>query len=135
MVTWDIVPFEGLGPLRFGMARTEIRTLLPYRYREFAKVIGTSQTTDAYDDPGLHLYYDDGNQLEFIEAFEPADPVFEGIHVLSPDRGAVLEQLKGLGYHARYDDGGYFLDNLGFTLYAPGETIEAVSVFRKGYYS
>jgi hypothetical protein len=41
--------------------------------------------------------------------------------------------LSTLGLVSRYDDG-YFFDKAGFALQVIGGLVEAVSVYRKGYY-
>ncbi len=134
MQAWQVIPFEGLGPLRFGSSRAEIRTLLGDGFKTFAKQPASLAVTDAYENLGLHLYYDSAERLEFIEAFEPIDPIYSGIHLLGSDRTLVLHELQKIGHMHRFDDGGYFYDELGFALYAPIEPIEAVSLFRPGYY-
>lgn len=134
MQAWQVRPFDGLGPLGFGLSRAEIHALLGDGFKTFAKQPASVAVTDAYEDLGLHLYYDSAERLEFIEAFEPTDPIYSGVHLLRSERTLVLQELQESGHMPRFDDGGYFYDELGFALYAPIERIEAVSLFRPGYY-
>ncbi len=93
-----------------------------------------SNEVDSYDELGFHLYYDESDRLEFIEAFEPCDPIFDGVRLLDHNLGAVLGRLGELGHSYRCHDKGYDFEGLGFVLYVPLESIEAVSIYRRGYY-
>ena len=134
MSDWIIRPYEGLGGLYFGMGRSEAHIALGSEAESFRKAPSSTEETDAYDLLGLHLYFDEDDRLDFIEAFSPCEPKFANISLLSENAQTVLAKLESLGHEANYDDGGYFFDELGFVLYAPSEEIEAVSVYRKGYY-
>lgn len=130
---WEIIPFEGLGNLRFGMKRLRVRDLLGDEYDSFRKG-ASSQLTDAYNRLGLHLHYDAEDRLEFIEAIPPrCIPVYHGVELMD-DLATVFRRLAKLGYEPRYDNEGYLFDELGFALYAPMETVEGVSAYRRGYY-
>jgi hypothetical protein len=133
-VRMEVRPFEGLGDLRFGMSRADVRALLGPEFRSFKKTPLAKTLTDAYTQLGLHLYYDDQDRLEFIEAFQPCIPIFRGIELLGRPE-VVLEQLRktGVGIPRRDSDGNFF-DDLGFALYSPGDVVEGVSVYKKGYY-
>ncbi len=124
------MPFEGLEDLRFGTPRLVVRALLNTDFETFEK--GESEL-DSYDDLGFHLYYDGHDRLEFIEAFEPCDPMFNGVRLLG-DLETVLRRLGELGYRCEYHDEGYHFAGLGFVLYIPLEFIEVVSIYRRGYY-
>src|SRR6266480_1366133 len=128
----EIRPFEGLGDLRFGMSRRDVRTLLGQEFRSFKKTPLADSLTDAYTQFGLHLYYDGQDRLELVEAFQPCVPIFRGVELLGP-RKVVLEGLReaGVGSPRRDADGELFHD-LGFGLYSPGDMVEGVSVYRKG---
>ena len=62
----NVLPFGGLGELRFGTSRAAVRTSLVGSPTTFSKVVDAPTMTDSYDALGLHLYYDDGDELEFI---------------------------------------------------------------------
>lgn len=134
MALTSIVPFEGLGELRFGTPRSAIHSSLRGSPTAFSKVVGAPTMTDSYDALGLHLYYDDEDKLEFIEAFPPCDPSYSGVRLLADELDQVLSQLAEMGHVPTRGDVGYHFDQLGFRLYSPHESAEAVSVFRRGYY-
>jgi hypothetical protein len=129
----EIVPFTSVGGLCFGTTRHRSRERLGGGSQSFRKVVGATET-DAYDALGLHLYFDDEERLEFVEAFEPASPSFRGILLLGRDRGEVAEELTAMGYDLTQDAYGLRCDGAGFALTAPDGIVEGVGVFREGYY-
>ena len=52
-----IYPYHGVGLIRFGMMREDVRGLLGKPSATFYKGLSTESSTDAYDDLGLHVYY------------------------------------------------------------------------------
>jgi hypothetical protein len=90
----DVLPFDGLGDLRFGMPRDMVRELLGVAYQSFRKTSSSPRLTDAYDGLGFHLYYDTEDRLEFIETFPPCDPTYGGVRLLKGSRRRVLYRLR-----------------------------------------
>ena len=131
---WQIHPYVGLGALRFGQRRVDVRKQLGDDYSTFQKAPGVDSETDSYDNLGLHLYYDENDCLEFIEAFSPCEVMYENVQLLRPDLKTVLTDLEDLRMTPRYDDQGYFFEDMGFALFASGDAVEGVSVYTKGYY-
>jgi hypothetical protein len=130
----EVVPYEGLGNIRFGTPRAAIRALLKVDFTSFIK--GDDHVpTDAYDTLGMHLYFDEQDCLEFIEAFPPCNPVYRDIRLLSMDVGIVLHALAALGHASVYAEAGYTFADLGIVLFVPESAIEAVSLYRRGYYN
>jgi hypothetical protein len=129
----EIVPFNSVDVLCFGATRTSIRERLGGGYQSFRKVVGANET-DVYDALGLHLYFDDDERLEFVEAFDPASPSFRGALLLGRDRDEVAADLTAMGYDLIQDAYGLRCDGAGLSLTAPDGIVEGVGVFRKGYY-
>ena len=130
---WAIQPFESVGPLRFGMERSEVHRVMEEPPREFKKGFSENMT-EAYDQAGVHVYYDSSGAVELIEAFPPANLVYEGTDLMRSDTQAVLADLARLGLQPRDDgQGGLWFDDRGFALYAPGGRTEGVSAFRRDY--
>ncbi len=130
----EIHSFQGLGVLRFGQSREMVREILGGVYRSFTKALGSTNETDASDELGLHLFYDDSDRLEFIEGFGSAILSFQGIEFLGRDLAEIENRLEALGYTVERSDAGLQSDTAGISIYAPGGVVEAVSVFRQGYY-
>jgi hypothetical protein len=129
----EIVPFISYGRLCFGDTRHSIRERLGVHYQSFQKDVGENET-DAYDGLGLHLYFDDEDRLEFVEAFEPASPLFRGIMLLSRGRDEFAAEVVAMGQSVTLDDYGLRCDGAGFALTAPNGIVEGVGIFRRGYY-
>jgi hypothetical protein len=129
----EIVPFVAIGELRFGETRQAIRQRLGGNSQSFSKSEGENET-DAYDELGLHLYFDNEDRLEFVEAFEPAIPTFQGFVLLGRDLDEVEIELSAIGYGSVRDDVGLKFDGAGIALFAPARVVEGIAVFRRGYY-
>ncbi len=126
-------PWEALGDLRFGVSRDAVRSLLGDQFRSFKRTPKAKTLTDEYENLGLQLSYDEDDKLEFIEAYPPCMPTYQGIELFG-ELTLVLRQLEAAGHMLKADDVGYSCEQLGFALFAPMQTIEAVSVYRRGYY-
>ena len=130
-----IIPFEGLGSLRFSETRAAIRALLNDPDLSFRKGSSTSTLTDAYNALGLHLFYDAQDCLEFIETFPPCNPVFEGQTFSGLPIEMVVTAMRARGHQPNNDGlGDYIFEDLGIALYVPDEDVESVAVYRHGYY-
>jgi hypothetical protein len=87
-----------------------MRAVLGIAFKEFRKTPSAPNSTDAYAELGLHLYYDAADRLEFIEAFKPSEPRFQSVKLLGP-REAVVQRLLEAGVQStRQDSDGYFFD-------------------------
>lgn len=131
--TWKIIPFEGIGPLRFGMDADQVRDLLgnpnTFKRNEFSGGV-----TDAFREIGVFAEYDASDTLILVEAASPCTPIFQGIR-LAGSVEEVVQALADAGHEGKQDDVGYSYDLYGFGLYAPSfEEIEGVSVFSEDYY-
>lgn len=131
--TLDIIPFVGTGPLRFGMTRLQVRSLLREEASVFRKGPSATTDTDAFDHLGLHLHYDAQDRLECIEGFGSCPITYKNFSPMNVSLQEVLVGLESFGLTHRYDDG-YFFDDAGFVLYAPDDVVQAVTVYRKGYF-
>lgn len=132
-MTWKIKPFVGVGTLVFGQQRDSVRDILGEKYHSFKKTVDENET-DAYAALGLHLYYDNDNCLQYIEAFQPADIEFSGISLLARPIAKVFIELQECGCDGAEDDIGVVYASLGFGLVVSDGVVDGVGVFRKGYY-
>lgn len=130
---FDILPYEGVGPLRFGFSRDNVHTILGYTFSKFRKGPFAVSDTDAYDELCLHLYYDLQDRLECVEAFGSCPICYNKVVLLHRDIESVVSDLAKSGLTCRFDDG-YFFDDGGFALVVDESTVEAITVYRRGYY-
>ena len=129
----EITPFSSVGVLAFGDVRKDARDKLNAKFSTFEKVAGENET-DAFDDIGLHLYYDDDGQLEFVEGFEPVDITFRGIRFLNRDVTSVVQDMNAIGFNQTRSNDAVKFPDVGIALYAPSGIVEGVAAHRKGYY-
>ncbi len=61
-----IGPYIGINNIKFGMKRAEVRKALNLMPREFFKISDSDVPTDAYDEIGIHVYYDKSDICEVI---------------------------------------------------------------------
>jgi hypothetical protein len=129
----EITPFSSVGWLVFGDSRKDVRAKLHATFSTFRKGAGEPET-DAFDEIGLHTYYDEGGRLEFVEAFRPADISFRGVRFLNRDVDAVTCDMHRLGFTSLDADVGVDFPDAGIVLTAPSGVVEGVAAHRKGYY-
>jgi hypothetical protein len=130
----EIIPFTSVGLLTFGETREILQAQLGTSFSTFQKVAGENET-DSYDNLGLHLYYDNADRLEFVEAFLPADVTFRGIAFLGRHLEQLVLELRSLGFAPTVSDVGVRFEGVGIALAAPYGLVEGVAAHRKGYYS
>jgi hypothetical protein len=129
----EITPFEKIGSLAFGMKREKVREILGPDFTTFQKSPWEVNTTDNYVALGLHLYYTEHDELEFVEMFSPAKPIFMGVNLFEDD-GNTFRLLRKLDPDPSTDGASYIFHKIGIALYVE-DKLEAVSVFPKDYYS
>jgi len=135
-----IRPYEGIGPVTLGMDRAEVRSVLGGAVRSFKKSPDSKAPTDAFDEQGLHVYYDDAGRAEAIEVASPATPILEGRALIGRPFEELRHWLEQMDPEIQVDDAGLTAPSLGIGLYAPAATaspsdpIEGVIVFKRGYY-
>jgi hypothetical protein len=134
MGTWNILPFDGAGPLRFGQTREEVRAQIGSDCTTFKKTPSSNSTTDSYEQLGVHLYFDCDGRLEFIETFPPCEIVYRGVPVSRREVETTLAELRQSELQVKQEEDGYICEKAGFTLYVVDDVVEAVSIFPEGYY-
>jgi hypothetical protein len=136
----NIIPYIGVGPIRFGMSRNEVRQMVGHPAKPFLKGPDAIIPTDAFDDIGLHVFYKKDDTCEAIEMFLAADPTFEGKHLIERPFDRVLDWLQKFDDSLDVDNTGATSKKCGIGIYAPNceespsDPVEAVIVFERGYY-
>ena len=131
-------PLIGIGPLVFGISRTEVRKTLGESSRQFRKAPTDAQPTDEYAALGIHLYYDVDDRLQFMEGWnEPKvtgwRPVWNGVRFFDLGLEGTLHALRRSGCEVTADGlGDYDCWELGLSLYAPSE-LEGVGCYSASY--
>jgi hypothetical protein len=130
----EIRSFESVGDLRFGITREETHKLLGKDFKSFFKGPFTNLSTDAYDDLGLQLDFDQNNRVEFVEAWGPANITFNGIMLLGRTPKEVNVKMRAIGHVPRREGDELQFDSAGIVLTVEEGVITGVAAFRQGYY-
>jgi hypothetical protein len=136
----EILPYRGVGRLRFGMTVEQVRRIVPATARPFIKGPGSHHPTDAFDDLGLHVFYRESGKCEAIELAAPARPTLKEKALVAIPFSAVKQFLSGLDSQLEIDESGLTSYSLGLAVYCPGheedptEPVQGVFVFERGYY-
>lgn len=105
----EVLPFVGVGDIRFGTARSDVRKLYGEPEDAVRQPNWNSQLTDMYISAGLSFAYDSEGLLAAVELFDPARVVVRGVELLGGPAGEVLEELRpALGAAAEGSDPQYF---------------------------
>jgi hypothetical protein len=135
-----IEPYLGVGPIRLGMSRAQVRTVVPSPSYEFKKFPESPSPLDVYDEVGLHIHYTAADVCEAVEMFAPASPTLSGRTLVGEDFEKVVSWLREKDPALEIDRAGLKSRALGIALYAPAGPdephvpVEAVMVFRRNYY-
>jgi hypothetical protein len=137
---FELRPHQLVGPIHFGMRREEVRGVIPAAVRAFKKTPAATTLVDAFDDEGLHVYYDEEDECEAVELAAPAVPVLEGRILIGQSFAKLRDWLLANDPKTEVDATGLTAPSLGVGLYAPfareepDEPVEGVIAFRPGYY-
>jgi hypothetical protein len=136
---FPIAPYEGAGPIKFGMTRPQVRAILNEDYCEFRRG-ESSNLSDFFTSIAVFVYYNDSGVVEFIEFTDPAKPIYEKRNLLKYSYSESLKFFSRFDDNVELDSAGLTSYELGIAVYAPhcGEEpdgiVETIGVFEKGYY-
>lgn len=136
----DVRPYDGYGPLRFGMTAAEVSASLGRDPdRRFLKTPRSQFPTEAFHALGLHVHYG-GQGAEAFEMGPPAEPALDRIALLGRPFRDVRADLSARDDAMAEDEEGLTSQALGIGLYAPtlpddpAAPVDGVIVFARGYY-
>jgi hypothetical protein len=136
----NIVPYESLDQIRFGMPRDEVRKAVGVSFTEFVRNEFSAAPTDNFDTLSLFVNYDSAHRCEAIELAPPAEANFMGKDLLAMSFAEAAKWISTLDAKLHVDEAGLTSYKFGLGLYAPDhqdspeKPSESVIVFRKGYY-
>ncbi|HYW13183.1 MAG TPA: hypothetical protein VE871_14580 [Longimicrobium sp.] len=100
MTTYDVVPHEGVGPVRLGMTRAESRAAMGLPVQSH----GTGRDArDLYLDSAFQVFFDDADRVEYIELSHggPFIARYESVDVFATDAEPLVELVR---QRAAYDE-------------------------------
>jgi hypothetical protein len=139
---FPIEPYVGVGPIRFGMSVSEVRSVLGGEVRTFRKGRFARGDTDAFLGWGIHVHYSATGICEAVEIGYTTIPTFEGRPLLGRPFREVYELLRSYDPSLQLDDTGLTSYLLGIGIYMSSmkeeedwdADVQGVIVFTKGYY-
>lgn len=135
----SIKPYEGVGPVRFGMSVDEVRRTVGKRvetYKKAEALFPDAHPVDAFDEVGMHVFYKPLGRCEAIMLFPPAAPTFHNESLLDKRFTELLTWFTSMDEDVEQDDVGFISFKFGISITeSPEGLIEAVLVFDEpGYY-
>ena len=139
-VKLEILPYRAVAGIQFGMTPAQVREILGSQVRRFKKAPASELEADAFDHLGIQVFYKQPGVCEAIELSAPAEPTLQGKSLVGHSFQTLKEWFQAIDDSIEIDDTGLTSHLLGTGLYAPfaatspGEPVESVLVFEKGYY-
>jgi hypothetical protein len=136
----QIIGYEGVGPIRFGMSREDVRSALGTEFKSFKRSPSSSQPCDHCLRHECFVYYDAKGLVEAVEFAEPATPTLDGVNLLGVSFASLVEKIRLADPHLSVESDGFTSLRLGIGGWAaaadeePDEPLESIIVFSRGYY-
>ena len=137
----EIIPIEGVGPIKFGMSPEAVRSIIGGEYRSFLKTPKSVFPCDSFRDEGIICFYDANACLEAIEFMRRSQPHLYGHEFIGHTVEDVRTFIAGLDDNVEINSDGAISHRLGVGVYAPlaksnpRAIVESVIAFRQGYYA
>lgn len=119
IMSFELLSFGDLGSLHVGMVRDQSRALLGGGFEGFLKSAGSTVPTDAYDDLGMHVYFDDGYRVIGVEFLKWSDLSWRGQRLSGADVLEVQQHMVAQGEVLNFNNSGFDVNGLGLRVYAP----------------
>jgi hypothetical protein len=130
---FEIEPDQGAGPVRFGMTRDAVRSVLAAPYEPFRKRREDEELSDAFHSLGVVVFYQPPGVCTAIE-FDNSQPTYDGRVLLGEPAAEIIAWIKSLDHGAWTDVGSTISSRLGIGIYAPADAVETVIAFARGYF-
>src|SRR5208283_3578225 len=102
----QLIPYESLGPIRFGMRREEVKMVVSVPVKAYRKTPKSSTLTDAFVGEGIHVYYDEQDACIAIEVASPSMPLWRDRSLIGDPFSSSLDWLKSLDPNIVVEDSG-----------------------------
>ena len=111
-----------------GKTRNEVRQIINSKVIEFKKTPDSKNTTDAFDDKGIHVYYDDQGNCKEIENFNVGlkSPKETLKHLRKSDKKTKIDQNVATSHKT----GVAVFSDRGFK--SSDGTVDSVLIFKRG---
>lgn len=139
-MNFSIIPFEGVGTIKFGMTSDQVRAELGSDFKSFKRTPDSVLPCDYYEALGVFIYYKLPSVVEAIEFADPANPELEKTGLLGMSFNEVSNFLAAKDPSLEIQLDSLTSYNLGISVYAPNADedpnllIESILLFENGYY-
>jgi len=136
---FELIPNKGIGNISLNSSRDQVNKSLKTKATVFKKTKNSENTTDAFDDIGVHVYYDKNNKVKAIEAFSESRVILDKKYIFKTPAKDVYQKIKKIDPDAKDDDQTTLTSKkLGLSIFssngfASENNIDSVLVFRKDY--
>jgi hypothetical protein len=137
-VEFRIIPYIGVGCIKFGMKREDIRKCFNNQFVQFRKTPFSETLTDDFG--CCHVFYKKQKTCEAIELFKEAGATINNKRLVGEPYAEVRAMFEAIDETIVVNDDGFTSFKYGIGVYAPlakeqpEEPVEAIIVFEKGYY-
>lgn len=121
------IPLVGVDEVKFGMKRSEVRSIFG-KATEFMKSKFSKTTTDDFG--FCHVFYNLDDECEAIEIFDDVEVQIDNVTVFP----AEMNTLKSMLSDVDEDDSGFICKSKSIGVYAPEDKMESILFGCVGYY-
>ena len=138
--TYNFIPYESVGLLKFGMTMDEARKAVNLPYKSFQKSNDSYSPADAFDDSSVIVFYDKNDKVEAIECYGEIQVKLNDIELLGKPIPELKKWLKTIANNVKKDDLGNDIRSLGFSFSGSGDgnpyakKVGYIFIYRKGYW-
>lgn len=127
----DVIPLIQVNGVKFGMKRSEVRTILG----EATEFFKTASSTNLTDDFGYcHVFYDVNDRCEAIEFFDDTEVYIDSKLIFPTNKERALNLFKSVFEDFIQDDDGLISYKYSIGIFAPNESMESILIGRENYY-
>ncbi|MFJ4605620.1 hypothetical protein [Pseudomonas atacamensis] len=116
---FDLSSRGDLGLIHAGMSREESRKALGGRFEAFYKVEDSTVPTDAYDDLGVHVYFDERYRVVGVEFLKWSELVWDNQKLVGENALVVRQFLAKRGEVLVFNNSGFSVTGVGLRFYVP----------------
>jgi hypothetical protein len=96
VIGYEVIPHVGIGPVRLGMSRDEVRRAMPGPCQPFLKAPDASHETDAFHESGFQVFYSGtAPEAEYIELSRDSGfrALYRGVDIFATPADAVVSHV------------------------------------------
>jgi hypothetical protein len=135
-----INPYIGIGDIKLGMTRPQIRDTLNSSFESFTRSQYSEMPEDYFPDLGIFIEYKQPGICKSIKVVAPFNPIWRGKQLLASPFSELSQWFLEIDSERELNDTGFTSFKYGIELYAPYYDeepdclAECIMLFNRGYY-